>query len=208
MKSMPLSSIIGLFSAVGVAAGTAAETDAPLARKRTLLMVDDHELLYRAGTERVFVPAARHSESPLIGEERPWEKAIAWNSVYRNPETGRYQLWYQGYAGKGEHPKTHDCVVCYAESEDGIHFTKPNLGLHQFNGIADTNIVLLGKGGYGDRYGCAVVVDPREPDPARRYKMAYYDWSLDGDREYAGLHLAFSPDGIRWTRHPDRKSVV
>jgi hypothetical protein len=31
--------------------------------------------------------------------------------------------------------------------------------------------------------------------------MAYYDWSLVGAREEPGLHVAFSPDGIHWTRH-------
>ncbi|MCB1234320.1 MAG: hypothetical protein KDM91_04545 [Verrucomicrobiae bacterium] len=174
----------------------------PVARKHTLLMVDDRDILYRAGTERVFVPARKHDASPVVSEEHVWEKAIGWTSVSRNPETGIYQLWYQAYAGRGHHPKTHDCVVCYAESPDGIQFSKPKLGLHSFNDIADTNIVLIGNGGYGDRYGNAVIVDPREPDPAKRYKMAYYDWSVRDGREFAGLHLAFSPDGVRWTKHP------
>ncbi len=177
---------------------------APLAKKRTLLLVDDHDVLYRSGTERVFHPAAKREE-PVIAEEKLWEKAIAWNSVYRDPKTGKYQMWYQAYAGRGSpttHPKTLDSTVCYAESTDGIHFTKPNLGLFTFRDVKDTNIVLIGNGGYGDRYGCAVVVDPREPDPQRRYKMAHYDWSMDGGREYAGLHLAFSPDGIHWTKEP------
>ncbi|MCB1087702.1 MAG: hypothetical protein KDM63_11700, partial [Verrucomicrobiae bacterium] len=162
---------------------------APIARKKTLLMVDDAEVLYRSGTQRVFQPASRFSTEPLIAEQYPWERAIAWTAVHRDPESGKYQLWYQAYAGKGDHPKTHDCLVCYAESEDGTHFTKPKLGLHAFEGIEDTNIVLVGNGGYGDRYGNAVVVDPREPDPMKRYKMAYYDWSTQEGREYPGLHL-------------------
>ena len=177
---------------------------APLAKKRTLLLVDDHDVLYRSGTERVFHPAVKREE-PVIAEEKLWEKAIAWNSVYRDPKTGKYQMWYQAYAGRGSpatHSKTLDSTVCYAESSDGIHFTKPNLGLFTFRDVKDTNIVLIGNGGYGDRYGCAVVVDPREPDAQRRYKMAHYDWSMDGGREYAGLHLAFSPDGIHWTKEP------
>jgi hypothetical protein len=48
-----------------------------------------------------------------------------------------------------------------------------------------------------------VLVDPAEADPARRYRMAYYDWSkADDGREHPGLHVAFSPDGIHWTKHP------
>jgi hypothetical protein len=62
--------------------------------------------------------------------------------------------------------------------------------------------VLLGSGGYGDRYCNSVLVDPNETDPQRRYKMTYYDWAVDGGREYAGLHVAFSADGIHWAKHP------
>lgn len=31
--------------------------------------------------------------------------------------------------------------------------------------------------------------------------MAYYDWSVAGKREEPGLHVAFSPDGVHWTKH-------
>lgn len=175
---------------------------APLARGRTLLLVDDHHVLYRSGTERVLRPARRHSREPVVAQTEPWETAIGWTSVYRHPQTGVYQLWYQAYAGERAWDKRMECVVCYAQSDDGIAFVKPNLGLHPFNDETQTNIVLIGNGGYGDRYCNAVLVDKNEPDPARRYKMTYYDWSADGGREYPGLHVAFSPDGIHWTPHP------
>ena len=95
------------------------------------------------------------------------------------------------------------CTVCYAESADGIHFTKPNLGLFDYNGIKDTAIVLVGNGGTSDRYGVSVVVDQREADASRRYKMAYFDFTKDHGVEYPGLNVAFSPDGIHWTKHPE-----
>ena len=167
----------------------------------TIFLADDHDVLYRAGTRRVLHPARRRAE-PVIAEQKPWEVAIAWSSVYRDPVSGKYQLWYQAYSGKVAREKKNECVVCYAESDDGLHFTKPELELFPFNDIQRTNIVLVGNGGQGDRYGASVIVDPREPDPKRRYKMAYYDWSYDEGREWAGLHVAFSPDGVHWTKHP------
>ena len=119
-------------------------------------------------------------------------------------KSGKYQLWYQAYAGKRAQLKTHECVVCYAESVDGVTFTKPNLGLFDFNGEKTTNIVLIGSGLYGDRYCNSVIVDVKEPDAAKRYKMLYYDWAKNTKGEViAGLHLAFSPDGIRWAKHPE-----
>lgn len=183
-----------------LAQGVAEKTDTP-ARGRTLMMVDDHDVLYRAGTQRVLTPLSRHSPDAVVAQSKPWELAIGWTSIYRDPQSGKYQLWYQAYAGTRAKEKRLECVVCYAESSDGVTFVKPELELHAFNNHRKTNIVLVGNGGYGDRYCNSVLVDEYEKDPARRYKMAYYDWAVDGDHEYAGLHVAFSPDGIHWTKH-------
>jgi hypothetical protein len=186
--------------ALGLAAGpVSVETPA---RGRTLLFVDDHDVLYRSGTQRVLHPAKRHSDKPLIAQTKPWEVAIGWTSVWRDPKSGKYQLWYQAYAGKRAGNKKLECVVCYAESDDGITFIKPEFDLFPFKEHTKTNIVLIGTGGYGDRYCNSVLVEPHEKDPNRRYKMAYYDWMKDGEREYPGLCVAFSRDGIRWTKHP------
>ena len=51
-------------------------------------------------------------------------------------------------------------------------------------------------------YANSVIIDPREKDPDRRYKMAYSDFAQDGKNEHPGLCVAFSPDGIHWTKHP------
>ena len=40
----------------------------------------------------------------------------------------------------------HREVTCYAESRDGIHWTKPELGLFEFNGSKQNNIVWDGPG--------------------------------------------------------------
>ena len=169
----------------------------------TWLFLDDHHVLYRAGTQRVFHPPVRHAANPLVAVTEPWETALAWNSIYRNPETGRYQLWYQSYIGDDLKDRRYGCVVCYAESDDGIHFTKPGLDLFPFEDCAQTNIVLLGSGGHSFRYCCSVLVDVDEPDSARRYRMAYFDWTETDTGQRPGLCVAFSPDGIGWTKHPE-----
>ena len=183
--------------------GRAATVEAAGTAPRTLLFADDYHVLYRAGTQRVLQPLQRSAANPLIpGRDKPWEVAVAWTSIYRDPATGKYQLWYQAFAGAESKDRTRRCTVCYAESADGIHFTKPNLGLFDFDGIRETNIVLIANGGKSDRYGVSVVVDPREKDPERRYKMAHYDFTTPDGHEYPGLNAAFSPDGIHWTKHP------
>ena len=179
-----------------------AQRTSDLAQGRTLMFVDDHDVLYRSGTTRVLHPATRHSDKPLIAQTKPWEVAIGWTTVWRDPASGKYQLWYQAYAGKRAGDKTLECVVCYAESDDGITFVNPELDLFRFKDYPTTNIVLIGNGGYGDRYCNSVLVEPNAKDADRRYKMAYYDWMKEGDREYPGLCVAFSPDGIHWKKYP------
>lgn len=191
--------IAGMVHALlGLAGSTAGE-----ASPRTILLVDDGDVLYRSGTRRVLQPFERWKENPVVkGREKPWELAIGWISIHRQPDTGRYQLWYQAFSGDRAQDRTRRCVVCYAESADGIHFSKPELNLFEYNGGPGGNIVLLANGGQSDRYGASVVVDPLDADPARRYKMAYFDFAKDQGQEYPGLCVAFSPDGIHWTKHP------
>lgn len=198
--------LMGLVAVAAVAAASAlhaqgGEAAGPF-ESRTVLMVDDQDLLYRPGTERVLHSPRRHPSNPVIPATKPWEQMVAYCSVYRNPDTGRYQCWYQAYAGSVAKERTHRLVVSYAESDDGITWTKPDLGLYQFNDVTDTNIVLIGNGGTSVNYDCSVVVDPRDPDPARRYKMAYWDFAVVGGIDFPGLCVASSPDGIHWTKHP------
>src|SRR5688500_18874139 len=84
------------------------------AAAETILLVDDHDVLYRAGTRRVLNLPTRHAANPLIKRDRPWEVQIAWNTVHRDEKTGRWQMWYQAWntlpPSRGE-----SCVVCYAE---------------------------------------------------------------------------------------------
>lgn len=66
----------------------------PPAKGRTLLFVDDHDILYRSGTKRVLQPLKRHAAKPLLEMAKPWEVAIGYTSVHRDPKSGKYQLWY------------------------------------------------------------------------------------------------------------------
>lgn len=156
--------------------GTAGETE-----RRTLLFADDHEVLYRPGTVRRLRPLDRHPANPLLIVDRPWETTIAYCSVYRDPADGSFQLWYQAWTGRS------GCYLCYATSEDGLRWVKPSMGLVDFQGSTDNNILLrIG-------YGAGVLFDPRDPDPDRRYKAAFW--------EHNGTSVAFSPDGIHWRKH-------
>ena len=76
----------------------------------------------------------------------------------------------------------HEDAFCYATSQDGIHWKKPNLGLVAFGGTRDTN--LLWRNG---PHGIGVFKDLHDPDPARRYKAVF---RTSGPRE------GFSSNGL------------
>ncbi len=92
--------------------------------------------------------------------------------------------------------------LCYAESDDGIVWTKPALGQLLFKGSRDNNALDLP---HTIVSGAAVIRDDADPDPARRYKMVYQffpDQTEPVIPEYGGLPsiaCAVSPDGLKWT---------
>ncbi|GAB2476338.1 hypothetical protein GCM10027063_16630 [Promicromonospora xylanilytica] len=77
--------------------------------------------------------------------------------------------------------------LAYAESTDGIVWTKPHLGVVEFDGSTDNNLL------YRKVQGTSVLRDPADPDPARRYKLLTL-------REEGGAQLcvAFSADGVHF----------
>ncbi len=173
-----------------------------LSKAKTILFVDNNDILYFAGLKRKLRKLTRDKHNPIISAgDNPWEKYLAYNSVYKNPKTGKYQMWYQSYVGSKTPDKTLRCVVAYAESEDGIHWNKPDLDIYPFYDIKKTNIVLLSNEGHSVHYGASVIVNQNDPDPSRRYKMAYWDFVVKDGGETHGLCIAFSHDGIHWKKY-------
>ena len=106
-----------------------------------------------------------------------------------------FHMWYNGNYGpttvKHICYERVNCCICYATSKDGVNWEKPELGLVEFTGSKKNNIVDLP--GAADLWStCAVLYEPEDPDPNRRFKMAYETKSSGGE------NVAFSPDGLRW----------
>ena len=105
---------------------------------------------------------------------------------------GEYRMWYGG-AGTDDTRR-----VCYAVSKDGIEWKKPKLGILEYGGNKNNNLV--GLVGDGDARmipaeHLAVLYEPKDPDPKRRFKMVYAGSS-------AAVSAAFSEDGLRWVDSP------
>ncbi|MCZ6852869.1 MAG: hypothetical protein O7G86_03015, partial [Gammaproteobacteria bacterium] len=128
----------------------------------------------------------------VLTTDEPWEgNTCAYYTIFR--DGNRYRMYYRGsHYDETLKKATHPEVTCYAESTDGIHWSKPELGLFEFNDSKKNNIVWDGIGTH-----CFVAFKDENPEcPASaRYKGISRGRPL-GKK---GLYVFKSPDGIHWS---------
>lgn len=126
-----------------------------------------------------------------IQHDSPWEGAgSGYHSLIRDGDL--YRLYYRGTVLGVEQGRLRlgREVYCYAESQDGITFHKPKLGLHEFEGSRENNIIWTGVG----THNFAPFLDTRtDCPPESRFK------ALAGTAQEGGLFAFHSADGIRWS---------
>jgi hypothetical protein len=165
------------------------------------LFIDDYWI---ASSDKVTITLhqpIKHPDNPLIHGDVSWaQNPYCFGSVIYDDEESLFKIWYMSY--NYDQPVADRTPVLYATSTDGIQWTRPNLSLFEFQGSGENNIVLTNYG-YHDLYSPSVIKDYFDPDPARRYKMIWWDFPL-GNKGYQddGMCVAFSPDGIHWTKYP------
>ncbi|HIE52779.1 MAG TPA: hypothetical protein EYP85_13575 [Armatimonadetes bacterium] len=153
---------------------------------RRELFVDDWLSERMEGVElRLHHPTPREV---VIAFDQPWEgNTCAYVSVFQDGD--RFRMYYRGSnhdlkTGKETHPS----FTCYAESRDGIHWTRPELNLFEFEGSKRNNIVWQGVGSHN--FTPFKDANPACP-PEARYK------ALGVGK--GGLYAFQSPDGIHWS---------
>jgi hypothetical protein len=101
------------------------------------------------------------------------------------------RMWYLGRGDK----RKGGLLPLYAVSKDGVHWEKPRLGLVEYNGNKQNNVVQL----LEDKYslGESVVIYDPDDTEARRFKMVFESAKYNNR-----LAVACSPDGLRWTESP------
>ena len=160
------------------------------------LFLDDYLIASLDNVQRKVNSARKHLANPLIDNDKPWEgRGPVFHTVMRDEKTGKFRMWYSGYHNF-ELPSgtTVRWPTCFAESDDGVTWHKPNLGLFQYGGSKANNIVILKGGMFG------LIHDDRESDPKHRYKaVVWHDWrDPRGAVPREGYYLYNSPDGIHW----------
>ncbi len=146
--------------------------------------------------------------NPLMGEDRPWESSG--DSMYPNvvfDAVNRIsKLWTTPFLERAKHEAQ---TLCYAASDDGLRWTKPDLGRFEFRGSTANNILLPFITGAG------MALDERAKNPDERFKMTYLvhpelapGWAAElrahgYPLSKRGAGVGFSADGIHWKLHPD-----
>ena len=146
------------------------------------------------------------AELPALLPETPWEsKGVHASSVVEG-EDGVHRLYY---GATGEDGRS----ICLATSTNGVDWERPSIGLVEYGGNKDNNLLIRGFTG-------SVFVDPNGSADAR-YKLIGEDrtpWGVTsvncgGARfryfkeeldtwAYTGVMGAYSADGIHWSKYP------
>lgn len=108
--------------------------------------------------------------NPLLEPQFPWESAAVFShgTVLVDPIDGLWKAWYIS-AKQTKLQSSAERRLCYAESEDGLLWTRPKLDICSYPGFPRTNILLDIKSG-GSAQHASVIVHPEAP-PDERYEM-------------------------------------
>ena len=120
--------------------------------------------------------------APVFMGETPWERRTFF-SVQVKKENGKFKMWY---AASGE--EAGQSALCYAESDDGFEWHRPNLGLIEYRGSTQNNMCATGK----LAFAASVFEDP-SACPEERYKTI----SMEGRWEDAEGNELPPDEGVR-----------
>jgi hypothetical protein len=174
------------------------------------LFLDDEIIETKNKIQRIIHPVTKHPANPILEADSPWEdkRCLLYGSVIK--ENKSFRMWY--YTSIKERPKENrksTTGVAYAESQDGIHWNKPELGLLKINGMK-TNLLLERdrpqQPGHPFPYFYELFGVQKSPK-TNQYMMGFlsiqHPYSGPSEdpfhkRARRGLGLATSPDGINW----------
>lgn len=167
--------LVGLVTGCSFAGFDAFADEAIDVGSRKQLFIDDRFFAENDAITLVVNPPRK--EEAVLRPERPWEskRVGAYSSVVEYE--GKYLMWYDASSFESRN-------VCYAESDDGVHWRRPPCNVVEFEGSMENNIVLKNAVG-------AVFLD-EHGRPEERFK--FVGRGCGG----GGVTVGTSPDGIHW----------
>ncbi len=144
------------------------------------LFLDDYRIESANDVERVVHEGTKRPD-PVVRPDKPWEiSAYTYGTVLKLGDA--YRLYYTCYNDVAP-----NYYLCMAQSKDGVTWTKPSLGVYEWKGSKDNNIVQAGGG--------TIAYNPDAP-PERRFAQLFFK---GGEvNKTMGYYASFSADGIHW----------
>jgi hypothetical protein len=168
------------------------------------LFVDEHLVAQKSGLAlKLHDPIKKEI---VLTTDQPWEgMTCAYFSVIQDGK--KVLMYYRGSSGGSDHSDAQ--VTCVAESTDGIHFTRPKLGLIEAGGTKDNNVIWRGV----ESHNFSPFLDTNPATkPEERYK------ALGGVKQPGknwhqgetpgGLYAFASADGIHWKKMKDTPVIT
>lgn len=145
----------------------------------------------------------------VLEHDAPWEgTGSGYHSLFQDGPLYRmyYKAWHLEVSQGKVNTSTHPLYCCYAESDDGIHWRKPDLGLHEFRGSKANNIVITSEhvGNVNPDAGHPAIFKDENPaaPPEARYK------AILRSNSPKGLLPFQSPDGLHWSPMSDAPVIT
>src|SRR5437868_3526127 len=169
--------------------------------KVTLFAFDDVSIPFRQNLYLEMHAGQKHPGNPVLKRGAPGTpddyRAQYLGSVIR--DDGKFKMWYIAAdaeaikaLGRGG-SSVKGWRIAYAESADGIHWTKPNLGLVDYQGNRNNNLVSVSPPQVTG-WHVIVIREPDDPDASKRFKMMLMTrWANTS----TSIPL-YSGDGLHW----------
>ncbi|MBI4581414.1 MAG: hypothetical protein HY718_17055 [Planctomycetes bacterium] len=147
-----------------------------------------------------------HSPVPrgvVFNFDAPWEGGLsAYISIHKVGE--KYRMYYRG---GGDLVREYTCL---AFSDDAVHWTRPKLGLIEFEGSKDNNIIWTGpRKAYDESHNFSPFKDLNPAaTPEHAWKAVTVSRRGEGDRRKNVLMGFVSADGIHWKRLRDEPLIT
>ena len=193
-----------LVSVATIAQGSATtfrfpETGQSASDQAVLLAIDPVSWPIRGGLG-IFLSKPRVRREPVLTPSRDNPKAPDNVATHHYGtvllDEGKFRMWYYPVRTTESPNRLNQGPICYAESIDGLTWTKPVLRQVEVKGSRENNAIALPAEVIE---GVQVIKDLKDPDPKRRYKMVFNP--SHPDLVYS-LRTATSPDGLDWTAGP------
>lgn len=171
------------------------------------LLMDDFVVSDAWGCRRTVHQPEKFAKNPVLAGKQGVTGPGSLGTVMFDAELRRFRLW-TGVWNIGRADYDFGQVQAYYESEDGVSWSAPKLGIVEFEGGRENNLI---QGGKGVEYGApSVLVAPPRLRAKGRFAMLYgfsRERPLPGQTHGLEQRIAWSDDGVHWKDQPENPVI-